>query len=528
MVRIEKGGWAVIFLAGVGLVAYSAHQYRLVDLSAVFGTPNARPPARVRATEPAPSLDPLPKDVYAASNEIRVRVNPRVACAPGLVANGGLETQQGSIYHRRGIRASFEVIDDWNEAAEALATGRVDLMFTTADVWARDYTRFRQRGFDARAIMLAGWSRGADGVIARGGTTSIEDLAGKTVAFAPYTPSHFLLWNALRGSGLSTEQRNEILNRAVKTKDGVEPSLLFANQKVDAAVSWEPELSDAVAKRSGARKIFDTAAADHLVVDIIVTSEAYAERNPKTVIAFIEGWLEAVDFIRESPERAYTMIGSVKDFNIPADTAKAMLAGERLADFADNRQFFGKPNNDSDYTNIFRLAGEMYRELRLTPRIESAENTVDYRYLDNIGDRGVFPTESSEKPARYRQPAAGATPIATERLFIWFPPNSAEMALDSRLAVDDTGRFLKACANTVVSIEGNTDSSGSREANVRLSKERADAVRDYLIERYGIAKERLRTVGNGPDRPVASSATPDGRVRNRRTEFKVYLNAEAS
>jgi NitT/TauT family transport system substrate-binding protein len=522
MVRIEKGGWAVIFLAGLALVAYSVHQYGLLDLSAVFGAPTVQPVEGARPAEPPRRLEPLPKDVQALSNEIRVRVNPRVGCAPGLVANGGLETQQGSIYHRRGIRVRFEVIDDWNEAAEALAGNRVDAMFTTADVWARDYARFRERGFGARAVMLAGWSRGADGVIARQGIGSVEDLAGKTVAFAPHTPSHFLLWNGLRASGLSSEQRGQILNRALHTKDGVEPALLFASQKVDAAVAWEPEMSDALAKRAGASKLYDTAAANRLVADIVVVSESYAEHNPKTLIAFIEGWLEAAAFTRDSPSRAYNLIGSVKDFNIPADAAKAMLAGVHLADFADNRQFFGAPNQDSDYTNIFRLANEMYRELRLIRRIENPEGSVDYRFLDSIGDRGVFPAESSERPARYRRPAPGATPVATRRLYLWFPPNSAELVLDSRLAVDDLGRFLRAYGNTVVSIDGSTDSKDSRDAGTRLSKRRADAVRDYLAEKHGIARDRMQTGA------AAGNAGSGSREQNGHTEFRVYLNPEAS
>ena len=106
----------------------------------------------------------------------------------------------------------------------------------------------------AHAFYMVDWSRGADGVIGKQGINSIEDLAGKTVAFAPYTPSHFLLWNGLKASGLSTEQRNEIFDKAVHTKDGIEPATLFAQQKVDAAVAWDPDMSDAVTKRAGSQK----------------------------------------------------------------------------------------------------------------------------------------------------------------------------------------------------------------------------------------------------------------------------------
>src|SRR5206468_12886160 len=136
--------------------------------------------------------------------QVRIRVNIWVGCAGGLVANGGLDTEPGSIYADKGLSVSFKIIDDWTEGAAALATGNVDVMLTTADVWAKDFGQFKDKGFGARAFFMVDWSRGADGLIGRQGINSIEDLAGKTVAFAPYTPSHFLLWNGLKSSGLDT------------------------------------------------------------------------------------------------------------------------------------------------------------------------------------------------------------------------------------------------------------------------------------------------------------------------------------
>ncbi len=211
-----------------------------------------------------------------------MRVNIWVGCVGGLVANGGLDTAPGSIYANKGLKVSFKIIDDWTEGAAALATNNVDVMLTTADVWAKDYAQFQDKGFNARAFFMVDWSRGADGVIGRQGINSIEDLAGKTVAFAPYTPSHFLLWNGLKSSGLSTEQRNEIFSKAVHTKDGIEPATLFAQQKVDAAVAWDPDMSDAVAKRAGAKKIYDTRIANRLIADILVVSDRFSAQNPQT------------------------------------------------------------------------------------------------------------------------------------------------------------------------------------------------------------------------------------------------------
>jgi outer membrane protein OmpA-like peptidoglycan-associated protein len=54
--------------------------------------------------------------------------------------------------------------------------------------------------------------------------------------------------------------------------------------------------------------------------------------------------------------------------------------------------------------------------------------------------------------------------------------------------------------------------------------QRADEVKNYLMQKYGFPSARLRTAGNGPDKPIDSNATPEGREKNRRTDIKVYAN----
>ena len=521
-VRIQKGGWLLIFLIGLALVGYALNRYGIVKLP--FGnSPNSRAAAPAGG---AGAVDPSrPLDVSTTSSgpvDVRVRVNIWVGCAAGLVANGGLDTAPGSIFANKNLNVSFKIIDDWTEGAAALATDNVDVMLTTADVWAKDFNQLQEKGVHARAFYMVDWSRGADGVIGAQGIRSIEDLAGKTVAFAPYTPSHFLLWNGLKSSGLSTTQRNEIFAKAVHTKDGIEPATLFAQQKVDAAVAWDPDMSDAVAKRQGATKIYDTRIANRLIADVLVVSDKFASRNPDAVLKLTQGWLEGVELIHSQPARAYTLIGTIKDFNIPEDLAKTMLDGVRLADYADNVSFFGAPGSKSDYSNIFGMAQDMYREERLIRHTADAEGSVDRRYVAAL--EGKFSSASSEPPITYQPPAKGAVPIATQHRSIYFDPNSSDMSVDSRAVVDEIATFMRAYENTVVDIEGNTDATGARAYNVSLSKQRAVAVRDYLTSHHGFPVARLRVFGNGPDKPVDSNDTPEGREKNRRTDIKVYPN----
>jgi outer membrane protein OmpA-like peptidoglycan-associated protein len=74
-------------------------------------------------------------------------------------------------------------------------------------------------------------------------------------------------------------------------------------------------------------------------------------------------------------------------------------------------------------------------------------------------------------------------------------------------------------------IEGHTDSAGRDEVNLALSQERADAVKQALVER-GASAQRIEAVGYGESRPIADNGTRAGRDRNRRIE--VYLIEEAN
>jgi len=69
-----------------------------------------------------------------------------------------------------------------------------------------------------------------------------------------------------------------------------------------------------------------------------------------------------------------------------------------------------------------------------------------------------------------------------------------------------------------IEIAGHTDSVGVRKTNINLSQKRAEAVAKVLTDKYGIAKDRVIAKGYGPDKPVATNKTPEGRAKNRRVE----------
>ncbi|HOI15550.1 MAG TPA: OmpA family protein [Geobacteraceae bacterium] len=84
--------------------------------------------------------------------------------------------------------------------------------------------------------------------------------------------------------------------------------------------------------------------------------------------------------------------------------------------------------------------------------------------------------------------------------------------------LEKVAEFMKQYPETTTVIEGHTDNRGKYEYNIRLSERRAESVKNYLVEKFGIEASRLSTKGYGYTKPVATNATAAGRQKNRRID----------
>ena len=114
---------------------------------------------------------------------------------------------------------------------------------------------------------------------------------------------------------------------------------------------------------------------------------------------------------------------------------------------------------------------------------------------------------------------------------IYFDYNLASLRSKSKYELNKLFNFMKENADVDIVVSGHTDSRGNDEYNLRLSKDRAQAVVDYLI-RNGISSSRLRAKGYGETRPIARNENSDltdnavGRQLNRRIEISMPKGRE--
>ncbi len=103
---------------------------------------------------------------------------------------------------------------------------------------------------------------------------------------------------------------------------------------------------------------------------------------------------------------------------------------------------------------------------------------------------------------------------------ILFKYNKSIVRKSSYPLLNQVAKVAKSCPNSKIIIEGHTDNIGDKKYNRKLSYARANAVKRYLMKK-GIANSRLKAVGFGELRPIASNKTKRGREKNRRIELKV-------
>lgn len=82
--------------------------------------------------------------------------------------------------------------------------------------------------------------------------------------------------------------------------------------------------------------------------------------------------------------------------------------------------------------------------------------------------------------------------------------------------------FMNANPNTTVIIEGHTDSVGDDKDNIELSRNRANAIALVVIRQFGVSRDRIRGIGFGESRPIATNDTAQGREQNRRVVAEIY------
>jgi len=468
------------------------------------------------------------KGSKSKESDATVVVNTYCGFSPIVWGNGGLEGSDESFFAKNyGLKLKIVIMDDFDAARSALKNGDVDIEYCTLDALPVEMGSAGTMT-DVKYFMLLNFSAGADALVANNSVKTVSDLRGKRVAYSEGTASHTLLINALETSGMSM---SDII--PVKVGSGIEAAQLFKSKNVDCAAVWAPDDQDCVAAFSGAHVLTSTAQSNMLVSDGLIAKKEWLEANSDLAKKIVEAILAANSEVSNNKEAFKEAASSfAQAFETDVEFALASSKTINYATLEDEKNWLGISTDYSGMTGerIYSKMSYQYSQLGLCKSVlpwskvaytDIVENVVSDNKLPNkqeafgtVEKNFATPTTADEtKPA-----------FSNKKVTINFPTAGYTLDNDARSIIDrEFVDIVQAYANTRIRIEGNTDATGNYNSNIELSKKRAQSVADYLVQQYGVNKNRIVVVGNGPKHAIKDGVQGDN-INYRTTDLNLLAD----
>jgi ABC-type nitrate/sulfonate/bicarbonate transport system substrate-binding protein len=310
----------------------------------------------------------------------------------GITANNGFKPNRECIFWKKyNLLVEFVLLEDVDARAKAFARGGeggVDIVWSTVDFWANELPGFINGGVKARAVMQVDWSRGGDAIVADSTINRIEDLKGKKISLALFTPSHWLLEYSLENSTLSDDEQAQIARSLIGKNASPDARADFVAGKVDAAVVWEPDVTEALQKRDGSHIIVSTKTSTNIIADLMVARDDFINQHPEVIQALVQGWLDGTGEANRQPDLVVKLLMDNEPIynNLGAQKTREGLASIKWADLPDNVQMFGLDGSEPLFDRIFRQAGKAWVKRGYISQEVSPDQAKDTRFLKKIYD----------------------------------------------------------------------------------------------------------------------------------------------
>lgn len=274
------------------------------------------------------------------------------------------------------------------------------------------------------------------------------------------------------------------------------------------------------------RSRYDTAAAESLAAQA-----SYEARHSMYLAKLIEATLakkgeeaglEELILSWEAPLRdaaaAAGVQGNFDNGPVPVMQSLQKQAGQQRADnqqlsrdVQDRDEQIAAMNSELEKLEA-RLGGVSQERIALQRRIDAQE-----RLRSNVAR--IEASFAANEARVYRQ----GDDVVISLMGIRFPSGRSTIDAANAPLMNKVRDALALFPDSSMVVEGHTDSNGTDSANLILSQDRADAVRNYLVSNLGINAGKVTSIGYGEARPAASNDTSEGRARNRRIDLIVHV-----
>lgn len=456
------------------------------------------------------------------TNVINLSLDEWVGYATILQANGGLTTQPGSIYDQLGIKVNINIINDATQSSNALIKGELDGAGYTINRLAFLSSKFSSANIDVVMPYITNYSNGGDGIIALSSINTIEDLVDARIGVPQFSESQAMIVWFVNQSNLSQKDKDKIINNLILFETPDETAKAFFAGKIDVAGTWQPYLTQAE-NMTDSHILFSTTNSTKLIMSGVIFRDDFAKENPELVSKFIDGTLQAIDSYDKELDvlrNSMPMFNGMSDEDIVGMTQDAALAT-----WSNNIDILKE-----DAKTIYNSMCDVWTSIGEVVDKSNIDNVFDITYMESLRDKyETSIVNNSDNKSKVsvtkdnKKKVLDTKALLTKSATVNFIINTAKFTntAESSKTLDEFIEVAKTLDGTIIQIEGNTDpnpnSDPADKANIMLSKQRAETVKQYFIAN-GISSKRIITIGNGSSNPIVKNDTEKHRAMNRRTD----------
>lgn len=280
-----------------------------------------------------------------AVTPVKIALTTWIGYSPFYVADGK------DMYKKYDLKVTLQTFSDPAMLPSAVTSKAVDGALMTYD----QVIGAVAQGQDFKVVMPIDYSNGGDAVLADMSINKITDLKGKKVAYAPLSPSDFLISYALKVNGMTDKD----ISPVNMTPEAI-PSAM-ASGAVPAGTTYEPNVSQILAMDGGKKfhVIYSSREAPGLIADVLVFDDEYIKKNGKEITGLIKAYLDGLAYMQAKPEEAAAIIG--KAIGVSGKEVLEQLKGVYHIPFKEMQKPFAKGKDTKSYF----VSGEVINEILL-------------------------------------------------------------------------------------------------------------------------------------------------------------------
>lgn len=255
---------------------------------------------------------------------------------------------ENGYFEELGYDVEVVIMEDESTYGAAFVSGSIQALGQVLD---RDIIQY-DAGAPEQYVCTMDCSTGGDGLVATAEIQSVNDLAGKTVALDKSATSYFFFLQVLADSDITEDQIN-----IIEMGNDAAGEAFIAGQ-VDAAVTWEPALSNCD-QREGGHILVSSADYPKAIIDVLTISTDFLKENPDAADALNEGWNKSVAYLNENFEEGCEIMA--KGLGLTTEDVIAECAGITFYDEAMNKEF-NDVTKEKNIKEIAQMAADFWVE----------------------------------------------------------------------------------------------------------------------------------------------------------------------